>query len=135
MKVGSMRAILYTISICAMGIAAVALFLRRRRAARLVGASGDKPLMSDQAFKNVQVLKGIPVNEFMEEMGFFSASLTANCTTCHGDESAGSWDKYAVDTPMKQMTRKMVLMMNGINTELFRRQARSHLLFLPPWRR
>ena len=75
--------------------------------------------MSDQAFKNVQVLKGIPVNEFMEEMGFFSASLTANCTTCHGDESAGSWDKYAVDTPMKQMTRKMVLMMNGINTSYF----------------
>jgi photosynthetic reaction center cytochrome c subunit len=116
MKLGSMRAILYTIGICAMGIAAV---LIPATPARGQAASGDKQLLSDQAFKNVQVLKGIPVNEFMEEMGFFSASLTANCTTCHGDESAGSWDKYAVDTPMKQMTRKMVLMMNGINQNYF----------------
>lgn len=120
MKLGSMRAILYKVSMCAMGIAAVC-SIPAAPAHGQAGpaASGDKPLMSDQAFKNVQVLKGIPVNEFMEEMGFFSASLTANCTTCHGDESAGSWDKYAVDTPMKQMTRKMVLMMNGINQSYF----------------
>ena len=33
--------------------------------------TSDKPLMAEQVFKNVQVLKGIPVNEFMDTMGFF----------------------------------------------------------------
>jgi hypothetical protein len=32
-------------------------------------ASQDKPLMADQVFKNVRVLKGIPVDDFMETMG------------------------------------------------------------------
>ena len=34
----------------------------------------DKPLMAEDVFKNVQLLKGIPVKEFMDTMGFFSAS-------------------------------------------------------------
>ena len=33
-----------------------------------------RQLMSEQAFKNVTVLKGIPVDEFMNTMGFISAS-------------------------------------------------------------
>ena len=35
----------------------------------------QKPLMAEDVFKNVQVLRGIPVNQFMETMSFFSASL------------------------------------------------------------
>jgi hypothetical protein len=81
--------------------------------------SADKPIMAEQAFKNVQLLRGISVKEFMEAMGFFSASLNANCTTCHGDASSGSWDKYADDTPMKQTARKMIVMMNAINKSYF----------------
>ena len=34
-----------------------------------------KPPMAGEVFKNVQVLKGIPVDEFMGTMGFFAASL------------------------------------------------------------
>src|SRR4029077_4832127 len=37
------------------------------------------PLMADKFFKNVKVLTGIPVNEFMTTMGFFSASLGYSC--------------------------------------------------------
>src|SRR4051812_17248140 len=37
--------------------------------------AGSKPLMSEQVFKNIQVLKGIPVDEFMGTMGLFSAAL------------------------------------------------------------
>ena len=47
--------------------------------------SAQKPLLSEEAFKDVQVLRGIPASEFIETMGFFAVSLTANCTTCHGD--------------------------------------------------
>jgi hypothetical protein len=32
-------------------------------------ASPAKPFLSDQAFKNIQVLKGIPVDDFTETMG------------------------------------------------------------------
>ena len=75
----------------------------------------QKPQMSEEAFKNIQVLRGIPVNEFMGTMGFFSASLGMNCTDCHVEESGGSWDRYADDTPLKQTARRMVVMMNVIN--------------------
>ncbi|HEX4641819.1 MAG TPA: photosynthetic reaction center cytochrome c subunit family protein [Candidatus Acidoferrales bacterium] len=75
----------------------------------------SKPQMSEDAFKNIQVLRGIPVNEFMGTMGFFSASLSMNCTDCHVTESAGDWNRYADDTPLKQTARRMVVMMNAIN--------------------
>src|SRR6202035_4181745 len=61
------------------------------------------------------VLRGIPVNVFMGTMGFFAASLSMNCTDCHVTESAGNWDRYADDTPLKQTARRMVVMMNAIN--------------------
>ena len=31
----------------------------------------QKPLMAEDVFKNVQILRGIPVKEFMDTMGFF----------------------------------------------------------------
>jgi photosynthetic reaction center cytochrome c subunit len=81
--------------------------------------TGQKPQMSEEAFKNIQVLRGIPVNEFMGTMGFFAASLGMNCTDCHINESAGNWDRYADDTPLKQTARRMVLMENLINRSDF----------------
>lgn len=85
------------------------------------GQTGEpqKPLMAEDVFKNVQVLKGIPVNQFMETMGFFSAALGYNCTNCHGGEVLGNWEKYANDTPVKQTARRMVLIVNTINKSLF----------------
>src|SRR5262245_25088955 len=71
--------------------------------------------MAEEVFKNVQILKGIPVDRFMGTMGFFSAALGLNCTDCHVAESGGNWGRYADDTPLKQMTRRMILMVNGIN--------------------
>ena len=75
--------------------------------------------MAEQVFKNVQILKGLPVDRFMGTMGFFSAALGLNCTDCHVAESGGNWARYADDTPLKQMTRRMMLMVNGINQTNF----------------
>jgi photosynthetic reaction center cytochrome c subunit len=86
----------------------------------VVIANGQqKPVMSEQAFKNVRVLKGIPVDQFMATMGFFSASLGETCTDCHSAESGGNWDKYADDNPRKNTARAMIGMMNGINKTYF----------------
>src|SRR5262249_16810920 len=75
--------------------------------------------MSDEVFKNVQSLKGIPVPEFMGTMGFFSASLGMNCIDCHVSESWGDWAKYADDTPRKRTARRMIEMVNTINKTNF----------------
>jgi outer membrane lipoprotein-sorting protein len=79
----------------------------------------QKPLMAEDVFKNVQVLKGIPVNQFMETMGFFSAALGYNCTNCHGDEVLGNWEKYADDPPVKRTARRMLQVVSTINKDLF----------------
>lgn len=82
-------------------------------------APQEKPQMAEDVFKNVQLLRGIPVNEFLETMGFFSASLNMNCVDCHAEEAAGDFARYADDTEKKQITRKMILMMRGINQSYF----------------
>jgi photosynthetic reaction center cytochrome c subunit len=71
--------------------------------------------MAEEVFKNIQVLRGIPVDQFMGTMGFFSAALGMNCTDCHVDESGGSWAKYADDNDLKRTARRMVQMVAGIN--------------------
>jgi photosynthetic reaction center cytochrome c subunit len=79
----------------------------------------QKPQMAEDVFKNVQVLKGTTVNEFMETMGFFSASTLLNCADCHTKESSGSWEKYADETDLKRTARRMVLMTRAINQSFF----------------
>ena len=82
-------------------------------------AAQSQPQMAEQAFKNVRVLKGIPVDEFMATMGFFSASLGETCTDCHSAESGGNWAKYADDNARKETARRMIGMMNAINKTYF----------------
>jgi hypothetical protein len=81
--------------------------------------AGEPQLMAEQAFRNIQVLKGIPVDQFMGTMGFFSASTGLNCTDCHTDESGGDWAKYADDNALKRQARRMILMVNTINQANF----------------
>jgi outer membrane lipoprotein-sorting protein len=81
-------------------------------------AAEEKPLMAEDVFKNIQVLKGIPVKEFMNTMGFFSAATNLNCIDCHSPQSE-SLEGYAIDTPRKQTARRMLLMVNQINQTNF----------------
>ncbi len=78
-----------------------------------------KPPMSEEVFKNIQVLKGIPVDEFMGTMGVFSAALGMSCENCHAANDS-DWANYAGDnSPKKRMARRMVLMMAEINKTHF----------------
>src|SRR5690349_6439706 len=79
-----------------------------------------RQLMSEQAFKNVTVLKGIAVDEFMDTMGFIAASTNYNCTDCHVEPKVeGDWSAYAVETPRKATARRMILMVQSINRTNF----------------
>jgi len=74
----------------------------------------EKPLLSDQVFKNVQVMKGIPVDQFMATMGFFAASLGMSCEDCHMADDR-NWAGFAADNTRKNMARRMIRMVQGIN--------------------
>ena len=79
----------------------------------------ERPQLSDEVFTNVQLLKGIPVKEFMGTMGLFSASLGMNCVECHVEESGGDWSRYADETDLKRTTRRMMGMVNTLNQSMF----------------
>ena len=78
----------------------------------------EKPPLSDQVFKNVQVLKGIPVDQFMATMGFFSASLGMSCEDCHSADDR-NWEGFAADNTRKRTARRMIQMMQKINEDNF----------------
>lgn len=94
-------------------------------ASLLAGALAAQPVptekqpLAEQVFTNVQVLKGIPVTEFMNTMGFFAASLGLNCVFCHVSESLQDWKKFAEDVPRKKIARNMITMVNTINKTNF----------------
>ena len=81
-------------------------------------AAQTKPMTSDQAFKNVQVLKGIPLDDFMGTMGVMTGSLMVDCSECHVAAGTDSVN-WAQDTQMKVMARKMIVMMNNLNRDNF----------------
>ena len=109
MTLGSMKttAAVATLLACLVGTAIV----KAQQAA-------DRPLLSDQVFKNVQVMKGIPVDQFMATMGFFSASLGMSCEDCHMADDR-DWSGFAADNARKRRARQMIQMMQKINAENF----------------
>jgi hypothetical protein len=83
------------------------------------GTPDQDTQMSDTVFKNVQVLKGIPVDEFMDTMGMFASALGYDCTSCHSPEVLQNRAAFAVTTPQIQRARGMIGMMNTLNRTYF----------------
>ncbi len=80
--------------------------------------SQQKAQTSDQVFKNIQVLKGIPVDDFMGTMGLMCAAVGYDCSECHTGAGTDKVD-WAADTRQKVIARKMVTMVAGINRDNF----------------
>jgi photosynthetic reaction center cytochrome c subunit len=76
--------------------------------------SGDKT--AEQAFKNIQVLKGVPADQIIPTMQFITTSLGVECDFCHVQ---GAFEKD--DKKPKQTARKMMEMMFAINADNFDR--------------
>ena len=92
--------------------------------ARGQAAPGQKPQMAEDVFKSVQVLRGIPVDEFMDTMGMFASSLGYDCASCHDDGIASDRAAFAITTPAIQRARQMILMMNALNRANFSGEQR-----------
>ncbi|OFW01232.1 MAG: hypothetical protein A3I61_08330 [Acidobacteria bacterium RIFCSPLOWO2_02_FULL_68_18] len=105
-------------------MAAVSLCAQGSPAAASGQAGIEAPLVSDAVFKNVQILKGIPVDEFMDAMGMFSASLGFDCVSCHTGGIYTNRGAFAEATPLIQRARQMIVMTTTINKNYFGGQPR-----------
>ena len=85
--------------------------------------AAPRPPMAEDVFTNVQVMKGVPADQFLASMGFMSNALAVNCTYCHLGEGGGGWTEYAKDNDKKRMARRMITMVNGINQMYFGTQS------------
>jgi len=81
--------------------------------------SGTKPQMAEDVYKDIRLLKGMPVDQFLDTMGFISASTNLNCIDCHGSAAGGDWSRYADDTPKKTIARQMLVMVQNLNKSNF----------------
>ena len=92
---------------------------RARSRSGSAAPAAARSALAEEVFTNVQVLKGVPADEFMGSMGFISNALAVNCTYCHLGEGGGGWAEYAKDNPKKHMARQMIVMVNTINKTNF----------------
>jgi hypothetical protein len=81
--------------------------------------AADAPLISEQYFKNVQLLKGMPVDTFFDVMGMFAASMGNDCTFCHVEEAGFRREAFAEPTPRIQRARQMIVMTQALNKQHF----------------
>jgi len=79
----------------------------------------DPPLLSEQYFKNIQLLKGMPVDTFFDAMGMFAASMGNDCTFCHVKEAGFRREAFAEATPRIQRARQMIVMTQTLNKQNF----------------
>jgi Photosynthetic reaction centre cytochrome C subunit len=94
-------------------------------AARQAAPPVDTSQMSEKFFKDIRVLKGIPVDEFMDTMGMFAAATAKDCTGCHSTQILdGNPEAFAINTPMIQKARFMVGMVDAVNRNYFGSQKR-----------
>jgi hypothetical protein len=94
-------------------------------------AAGDKVQMSDDVFKSVQILKGIPVDTFFESMGMFASAMGNDCTFCHVKDAYFDKTAFAQVTPRMQRARQMLTMMGELNDKYFAGRTRVTCFHLP----
>ncbi len=70
------------------------------------------------AYKNIQILKEVPVSNFIPIMRRFSGALGVECEHCHVANDFASEDK-----PAKATARKMLIMAGAINKDHFGGQS------------
>ena len=73
----------------------------------------QQPKLAGDAFKNVQVLKDLPEEQFWATMSFFADSLGVNCERCHQTP-------FEADIkPEKIKARQMIRMVRDLNARYF----------------
>lgn len=74
----------------------------------------SEPKTTDQAYKNIQVLKDLPADQLIPAMQFVASSIGVECEFCHVESAFDKDEKKP-----KQTARKMMRMMFAINKDNF----------------
>ena len=88
------------------------------------GQEPAAPLVTDKFFRNIQVLKGMPIDTFFDAMGMFAASMGDDCTYCHSKDAVFRHEAFGDPTPRIQKARQMIVMMQALNKQYFGGQPR-----------
>src|ERR1044071_7216206 len=88
------------------------------------GATDGATLTTDKLFRNIQVLKGMPIDTFFDAMGMFAASMGDDCTYCHSKDAVFRHEAFGDATPRIQKARQMIVMMQALNKQYFGGQPR-----------
>ncbi|HJQ26349.1 MAG TPA: c-type cytochrome [Blastocatellia bacterium] len=75
--------------------------------------AGNKEERTEQKYKNIQLLKGLPADRLMKIMFAFKDSLGVDCTFCHIKDQFEKDDK-----PEKQTARKMIALVRDANAKI-----------------
>ncbi len=75
--------------------------------------------MAEDVWPGIDLLRGMPADEFWDIMGMFAASLGKDCVDCHALAAVDNWEAFAEDTPMLRTARGMINMVNAINRDNF----------------
>ena len=65
------------------------------------------------------MIVGVPVDDFIDEMGLYAASLSMDCSDCHIGAGSDNPDWASDKNPRKLVARRMQTMVNAINKEHF----------------
>jgi hypothetical protein len=99
--------------------AAIALACLVTASAQSAQPAQNKPPMTQDVFKNITVLRDIPVDTFFDAMGMFANAMGNDCTFCHVPQAALDRAKFAEVTARMQRARQMIAMMQAINKSYF----------------
>lgn len=86
----------------------------RAQSAPASAPAAHAPKLTEEQFKNIKVLKGIPADQLIPAMQFITASLGVECEYCHVEHAFEKDDKKP-----KRIAREMMTMMMAINKENF----------------
>jgi Photosynthetic reaction centre cytochrome C subunit len=86
-------------------------------------AARDDKRPAEQVYKNVQVLKGMPADQFILTMKGYTNALGVRCEFCHvtapGSDIPGFGAFSKDDLEQKKTARKMILMAGDIREKYF----------------
>jgi hypothetical protein len=99
-------------ALCGVVVAGFVLAASGLASAQVSPASEGKT--AEQVYKNIKALQGTPANELNQSMHLMKGAVGLDCTYCHIERE---WEKDV--KPAKDVARKMIVMMNEINTRQF----------------
>ncbi|MFN0083960.1 MAG: c-type cytochrome [Blastocatellia bacterium] len=110
---------------CAFLVLAGLLVLTGRPGLPIQAASGEtqEPAVpaeptTEQTYKNIQALKGLPASQIRPMMNYISATLGMGCADCHV-KTGDAFEFEKDDNNHKKIARKMILMTMEINKQHF----------------